>query len=109
MENSYILRNPSENEIINVIDQNVSDLWKKNFDYLDKDYFLKKNPNSEFSVKNDVSKFFTGMNVAMWNSFWGANFTEQEVKEKVSTLISQAKRKNIPLCGGLEHYRNPII
>ena len=96
MENSYILRNPSENEIINVIDQNGSGFWSTTLDYIDKDYFLKKNPNSEFSVKNDVSKFFTGMNVAMWNSFWGANFTEQEVKEKVSTLISQAKRKNIP-------------
>ena len=96
MENSYILRNPSENEIINVIDQNCSDLLKKNLDYLDKDDFLKNNPNSEFSVKNDVSKFFTGLNLPMWNSFWGANFTEQEVKEKVSTLISQAKRKNIP-------------
>jgi len=54
-----------------------------------------------------VSKFFTGMNVAMWNSFWGANFTEQEVKEKVSTLISQAKRKNIPFMWGVGALSKP--
>ena len=96
MENSYILRNPSENEIIDVIDQNGSDFFSTIVDFLDKDEFFKKNPNSEFSKKNDVSKLFTGINYPFWNSLWGANFTEQEVKEKVSTLISQAKRKNIP-------------
>lgn len=96
MENSYILRNPSQNEIINVIDQNVSDFLSKVLDFIDKDDFLKKNPNSEFYVKNEVSKLFTGINYPLWNSFWGANFTEQEVKEKVSTLVNQAKRRNIP-------------
>ncbi len=76
MEISNILKNPSENEIKNVIDKNILDFLGTTLDYLDKDYFLKKNPNSEFSVKNDVSKIFTGMKITMWNSFWGANFNE---------------------------------
>ncbi len=95
MENS-ILRNPSQNEIINAIDQNMSDFLSIVLDFIDKNDFLKENPNSEFYVKNEVSKLFTGINYPLWNSFWGANFTEQEVKEKVSTLVNQAKRRNIP-------------
>jgi len=45
MENSYILRNPSENEIINVIDQNQSDFMNKFLYFFEKGGYLKKNPN----------------------------------------------------------------
>ena len=61
MDNSHILRNPSKNELINVIDQNMSDLGNTLFGFIDKDYFLKKNPDSEFSVNNELSKFITGI------------------------------------------------
>ena len=96
MANPHILRNPSQNEIINVIDQNMSDFCNSCLNFLEKNEFFKKNPNAEFSVKNDVSKMFTGIKVPFGNFFWGANFNEQDVKEKVDTLVSQAKINNIP-------------
>ncbi len=96
MENSNILRNPSKNEIINVIDQNQSDFFNKGLNFVDKDEILKIYPNSEISVKKEVSKFFLGVNHPLMNVFCDANFTEQEVKEKVNTLLSQTKSKNIP-------------
>jgi hypothetical protein len=36
MANSHIMRNPTQTELINVIDQNFSDLWRKTIDSLDK-------------------------------------------------------------------------
>ena len=96
MENSYILRNPSENEIINVIDQNQSDLMNKLLDFVEKGEYLNKYPKSEISVKKNVSKVFLGLNHPMMNVFYNVNLTEQEVEEKVNNLLSQAKSKNIP-------------
>ena len=49
MENSFILRNPSENEIINVIDQNMSDICSTTLNSVDKDELLKISPNLEIS------------------------------------------------------------
>ena len=96
MDNSYILRNPSENEIRNSIDRNSVDFWRSFTDFFEKDENLKKKPNSEISVKTDVSKFFTGMNHPIGNAFFDPNFTEREVKEKVCIIVSQSKKKRLP-------------
>ncbi|QEE15071.1 GNAT family N-acetyltransferase [Promethearchaeum syntrophicum] len=96
MENSDILRKTSKNEIINAIDQNSIDFWKTFSNFLDKDESLKKNPKFEISVKKEVSKIFTGMNHPIGNAFTRANFTEQQVYEKVSIYLNLAKQKNIP-------------
>ena len=65
-------------------------------DLVDKDELLKIYPNSEFSVENDVSIFFMGINHPMMNIVCNANFSEQEVEEKVNIIIDQIKRKKIP-------------
>lgn len=96
MENSNILRNPSKNEIMKAIDQNQSDFLSKSLKFVDKDELLKMYPNSDYYVKDDVSKYFMGVNHPMMNVFCDTNFSEQEVEEKVKTLLSQAMSENLP-------------
>ena len=96
MKKFNILRNPSENEIIDAIDQNQSDFLNKGSKFVDKDEIFKIYPNAEFSNENDVSIFFMGINHTMMNLVTEANFNEQNVKEKVDNLISRARRKSIP-------------
>ncbi|MHA1745367.1 MAG: hypothetical protein ACTSWW_05170, partial [Promethearchaeota archaeon] len=43
-----------------------------------------------------MSKIITGINHPFGNPVWGANFAEQDVQEKINTIVSQVKRKNIP-------------
>ena len=96
MENSNILRNPSIDEIMIAIDQNQSDLLSKSLNFVDIDELSKLYSNSDYYVKDEVSKYFFGVNHPMINVFYDTNISEQEVEEKVNILLSQAKNENIP-------------